>query len=732
MAGNVSGSGSPYSFTDSDDVTTGAIDEVNDGLSTTDGALTLTSGGTMTFAKPANAGSAQLLLDAGDRATQGVTAGTALTGGSTRLEGTGPYELANPTNRTDGVEGSVTRSVEWTGASRTAAAPVGVGALESLDGSLVVHPADDLTVTGATQADPGRVELHTDATDRLLTNSSGVTSPDVLLRSDRIALAGGTVDAGTKLATLRSHNSGRPTDVGSATDGAGTLRLSDAELDTVTAGTLSVGDRGAGPLTASAPVEPGSAGELELVSSGGFTRTGSGQLGAPTLSFVDGSATARTWSVDPAAVGDGTGTPIPYAATDLLTVDAGTGNDAFAFRASPTTAYEVDGKSPTSSPGDSMTYDAEGRPTFPDVLPPDGKIASPGVEPVTFRSIETARVTGSDADSDGLRDASDNCVDTPNPGQEDSDRDGRGDACDTDVDDDGRLNDADNCRTDANPTQSDIDSDGRGDTCDPDMDEDGVANGTDNCSTKANSDQADLDRDGRGDACDTDRDGDGVLDGADNCVSEPNADQRDTDGNGVGTACDQVERSRNAAGPCENRLRSAPNGGVLTGTLGGDVMFGGRGVDVMRGLAGDDCITGSGADDEIHGDEGSDRLNGEDGYDELYGGAGSDAFLRGGDGNDLLDAGSGNDKLYGGDGNDRLIGGTGSDYLSGGDDADRLVGGPGRNKLFGGAGSDTIEAANGVRETVDCGRGRDRAVADRADKLFRCERVTRKRVSRRG
>ncbi|MBK6831008.1 MAG: T9SS type A sorting domain-containing protein [Flavobacteriales bacterium] len=61
---------------------------------------------------------------------------------------------------------------------------------------------------------------------------------------------------------------------------------------------------------------------------------------------------------------------------------------------------------------------------------------------------------GPDADSDGICDSGDNCVNNANPGQEDADSDGDGDACD-------------NCVSDANPTQANADGDALGDQCDP-------------------------------------------------------------------------------------------------------------------------------------------------------------------------------------------------------------------------------------------------------------------------
>lgn len=146
--------------------------------------------------------------------------------------------------------------------------------------------------------------------------------------------------------------------------------------------------------------------------------------------------------------------------------------------------------------------------------------------------------TITDTDGDGVADADDNCPTVANALQTDTDGDGTGDACDTDIDGDGALNAADNCPLVANAGQADADNDGVGDACDPDGDGDGIANGSDNCPTVANSDQADLDGDSIGDACDPDIDGDGALNETDNCPLVANGDQADADSDGLGNVCD--------------------------------------------------------------------------------------------------------------------------------------------------------------------------------------------------
>lgn len=70
-----------------------------------------------------------------------------------------------------------------------------------------------------------------------------------------------------------------------------------------------------------------------------------------------------------------------------------------------------------------------------------------------------------DSDLDTIVDTVDNCPNTANTNQLDTDNDGIGNACDTDDDNDGVLDTIDNCPLTPNPNQEDSDLNGIGDVC---------------------------------------------------------------------------------------------------------------------------------------------------------------------------------------------------------------------------------------------------------------------------
>ena len=138
-----------------------------------------------------------------------------------------------------------------------------------------------------------------------------------------------------------------------------------------------------------------------------------------------------------------------------------------------------------------------------------------------------------DRDNDGVNDMTDNCPDTNNPLQIDSDLDGQGDECDYDDDNDGITdNSGDDCPRGGawnwtSDSTTDFDNDGCKDaTEDMDDDNDGVEDTNDSCLTSytpprdwwTSNPSNDVDGDGCRDSDeDNDDDGDGYEDAEDDC-----------------------------------------------------------------------------------------------------------------------------------------------------------------------------------------------------------------------
>jgi len=172
----------------------------------------------------------------------------------------------------------------------------------------------------------------------------------------------------------------------------------------------------------------------------------------------------------------------------------------------------------------------------------------------------------------------------------------------------------------------------------------------------------------------------------------------------------------------DDRIEGLQGNDCLYGGFDNDLLIGGPGDDLLVGGNGDDTLDGGPGADDLLGQQNNDTLDGGSGPDRLSGGGGADT-LRGGPGNDVLRGEGGNDKLYGQGGNDTLIGGPGNDTIREVPTAyvatDPLD--TGRNRIEAGGGRDNIDVANGKRDVVDCGPGRDTVNADKIDRLKNCE-----------
>jgi hypothetical protein len=218
-----------------------------------------------------------------------------------------------------------------------------------------------------------------------------VVGSDVTLTANALDLVGGA-QARSGAVAVRPLAPGLPIDLGGVQDPAGKLTVGDAELDRMAASRVEIGRSDSGHVAVTAPFDRPTT-TLALTSGAGYVGTSTALLGADTLELADGSAAGRNWTVDRSELRSGA-SRIPYRAGRKLQLRGGAGADTFGVKANPDADIEVVGGDPAVAPGDTLTYDAEGRSVSGDSSAPDGSIASAGVKPVTFRELESVGVVG--------------------------------------------------------------------------------------------------------------------------------------------------------------------------------------------------------------------------------------------------------------------------------------------------------------------------------------------------
>ena len=177
--------------------------------------------------------------------------------------------------------GTGTVTVDGTGAGFGGA---NQGIEMGVDGSAIISSGGSVQVTGT--AGPGD-SYGISASDSVgFTNAAAGGS--ITLISDSIYLENnvGVVASGVGgSVTIKPRSNGTLIDLGGA-DIAGTLGLSDEELDFITASALVIGSTNAGSITVSAPISPASAAALTLVSGGAIGDSYNGAVDVTVASLT--------------------------------------------------------------------------------------------------------------------------------------------------------------------------------------------------------------------------------------------------------------------------------------------------------------------------------------------------------------------------------------------------------------------------------------------------------------
>jgi hypothetical protein len=199
------------------------------------------------------------------------------------IEAVGPVSLTNNFNRITNLAAKITGegngftyvdrdSLVITGVDgikgvSTNNGPISITAGKSASGDLTVN--DISSYNNEIDAGDSTVLLSVNRLNDTLTLNSGsnvIGRGGVTYICDKIDLKSSSkTDAGSNTASIRQYTNNRPVKLGPTTNADGSLSISDAELDTIYAGELRIGDSNSGNITLSNQISPAHSGSLYLI-----------------------------------------------------------------------------------------------------------------------------------------------------------------------------------------------------------------------------------------------------------------------------------------------------------------------------------------------------------------------------------------------------------------------------------------------------------------------------------
>ncbi|MFN0054364.1 MAG: beta strand repeat-containing protein [Planctomycetales bacterium] len=205
---------------------------------------------------------------------------------------TGGITFANLANRIE-ARGSGTITLQ-AGTTAGSQADVSIGGLRTAGGAIQVSATRHLAVGGAVASNGGAVTLMADSDGNdsgMLTVNGGASVNTAngtltLVAADVDVQAASTLNSAAGVTHIQGSTAAKTIDLG--TDTPGSIGLTDAELDRITAGTLRIGRNdllAAGEITVSAAISPGAAPILHLLTGAGVQATGAGTIATSALAI---------------------------------------------------------------------------------------------------------------------------------------------------------------------------------------------------------------------------------------------------------------------------------------------------------------------------------------------------------------------------------------------------------------------------------------------------------------